>query len=303
MAKASGSKPRTGGDRREDRHGEQHDGDGIDQATEHEPDRHHDQQNAPGSGAGAEQETLAASVNPVIDKHARIELRAKQQQQQRTAGAADIEHHMPDFARLDALDDREDERADRADAGAFGRRAQAEPDRAQRAENQRDDQQRADEHGADRCFILDRESARRTRRRHPRRARLPSGKRACFADQLGLELRRDHHIDDHSAGREQPGNNAGQEQLADRQFGEHAPDDHQHRRRDQHSETGAAGDAAEREIAPIAVAPHFRIGDARERGGGRDAHAGDEAEQGIGRRWSRRQAAPAAIWLARLPSV
>ena len=49
--------------------------------------------------------------------------------------------------------------------------------------------------------------------------------------------------------------------------------------------------AAEREIAPIAIAAHFRIGDARERGGGGDAHAGDEAEQRIAQ--DRRDGEPA----------
>ena len=113
------------------------------------------------------------------------------------------------------------------------------------------------------------------------RARAPA-RGLRFADQFRLQLRRDHHVDDHAAGGEQAGDDAGEEQLADRQFGQHAPDDHQHRRRDQHAEAGAAGDAAEREIAPIAVAAHFRIGDARERSGGGDADAGDEAEQRIG---------------------
>ena len=70
-----------------------------------------------------------------------------------------------------------------------------------------------------------------------------------FADQLRLELGGDHDIGDHAARGEQARDDAGEEHLADRHFGQHAPDDHQHRRRDQHAEAGAAGDAAERELA------------------------------------------------------
>ena len=102
-----------------------------------------------------------------------------------------------------------------------------------------------------------------------------------FADQFRLELRCDHHIGDHAAGGEKSGDDAGQEELADRQFGQHAPDDHQDRWRYQHAKAGAAGDAAECKIAAVAEAPHFRIGDARECGGGGDADAGDESEQRI----------------------
>ena len=125
----------------------------FDQAAEHKPDADHDRKNAPGAGAGAEQEHLGGLGESGHRQHARIKLRAKQQQQQRTAGAADVEHHVPDFARLDALDDRQDERADRAHAGAFGRRADAEPDGSEHAGDQQDHQQRAEQQGAERLLV------------------------------------------------------------------------------------------------------------------------------------------------------
>ena len=177
------------------------------------------------------------------------------------------------------LIDRQDERADGADAGAFGRRADAEPDRAEHAGDQQDHQQRAEQHGADRLLV--------DRRRHGGRGadigadRAGRQRPAAFADQFGLQDGRDHDIDDHAGGGEQARDHAGEKHLADRNFGEHAPHDHQHRGRDQHAQAGAAGDRAEREIAPVAVAAHFRIGDARERRRRGDAHAGDEAEQRI----------------------
>jgi hypothetical protein len=52
------------------------------------------------------------------------------------------------------------------------------------------------------------------------------GETRTIAKQLGLQLGRNHHIDNHAAGREKPGDHARQEQLADRHFGQHAPHDH-----------------------------------------------------------------------------
>ena len=91
------------------------------------------------------------------------------------------------------------------------------------------------------------------------------------------------------AGDHQAGDHAGEENLADRFLGEDAPHDHQHARRDQHAEAGGAGDGAEREAAIVAMALHLRIGNARERRGAGDAHAGDEGKQRVAEHGGDRQ--------------
>jgi len=53
-------------------------------------------------------------------------------------------------------------------------------------------------------------------------------------------------------------NDAGDKELADRLFGQHTPDYHQYRRRDQHAQARAAGDAAQCEAAVVAVLLHLR---------------------------------------------
>ena len=73
-----------------DRHGEQHDANRIDQTAKHEPDSDHDRQDVPGAGTGAEQKTLGGFGESGHRQHARIKVRAKQQQQQRARGAANV---------------------------------------------------------------------------------------------------------------------------------------------------------------------------------------------------------------------
>ena len=69
--------------------------------------------------------------------------------------------------------------------------------------------------------------------------------------------------------------------MPDRLVREDRPHHHQQARRDQHAETGAAADQAERVGGIVAVAPHLRIGDGRERRGRRHARAGHESEDDV----------------------
>ena len=89
-----------------------------------------------------------------------------------------------------------------------------------------------------------------------------------------------HHVHHHG---EDAGDDAGDEQLADVLLGDQAVDREHGRRRDHDAERAAGRDHAGRERLRIAVAAHLRIGDARERRGGRDRRAADRGEAAAGR--------------------
>ena len=88
-------------------------------------------------------------------------------------------------------------------------------------------------------------------------------------------------VDDEQARQHQAWKDAGGEKLTDRLLGQNAPDDHQHRRRNKHAETARAGDGAERKALVIAVALHFRGGDARKGRRRGNADTGDERKQRV----------------------
>ena len=79
-----------------------------------------------------------------------------------------------------------------------------------------------------------------------------------------------------------PGNDAGDEQLADVLLGDDAVDREHGRRRQHGAERAAGGDHAGGEGLRIVVAAHLRIGDGRERGGGRHRRAGNRGKAGAG---------------------
>ena len=89
-----------------------------------------------------------------------------------------------------------------------------------------------------------------------------------------------HHV--HRGG-EHARQDAGDEQLADVLLGDDAVDREHGGRRQHGAERAAGGDHAGRERLRIAVAPHLRIGDGRERRRGRDRRAGDRGEAAAGR--------------------
>ena len=82
--------------------------------------------------------------------------------------------------------------------------------------------------------------------------------------------------------RQDAGQNAGCEQLADVGFGQHAVDHHDRRRRNENAEGTAAGDRASRQSIRIAELAHGGIGDLGHGGGGRDRRPADGAEAGAG---------------------
>ncbi len=83
-------------------------------------------------------------------------------------------------------------------------------------------------------------------------------------------------------GRDDAGNDAGDEQLADAGLGHDAVDHHDDRRRDQDAERAAGRDRAGGERVAVAVLAHRRIGHLGEGRGGRDRGAADRAEAGAG---------------------
>ena len=93
----------------------------------------------------------------------------------------------------------------------------------------------------------------------------------------------DHHHRHHVHRRgEQARNDAGDEELADVLLGDDAVD-REHRRRRQHgAERTAGGNHAGGEGLRIVVAAHLRIGDGRERRGGRHRRAGNRGKAGAG---------------------
>ncbi len=108
------------------------------------------------------------------------------------------------------------------------------------------------------------------------------------AARAGRQVARPRHADDrdgdhvHGDG-EDAGQDAGDEQLADVLLGDQ-PVDREHRRgRDHDAERAAGGDHAGGEGLRIAVAPHLRIGDLRERRRGRDRRAADRRKAAAGR--------------------
>ena len=98
----------------------------------------------------------------------------------------------------------------------------------------------------------------------------------------GVEPAADHDHDHVDGGGEQPGNDAGDQQLGDRDLGEHAVEHEQDARRDQRIERAAARDRAGGEPLVVAVLEHFRHRELRHRGGGGDARAGRRAEARAG---------------------
>ena len=84
-----------------------------------------------------------------------------------------------------------------------------------------------------------------------------------------------HHV--HRGG-EDAGADAGDEQFADVLLGDDAVHREHGRRRQHRAERAAGGDHADRERLRIAVTPHLRIGDGRERRRGRDRGAGNRRE-------------------------
>ena len=94
----------------------------------------------------------------------------------------------------------------------------------------------------------------------------------------------DQRDGDHVHGhRQQAGNDAGDEQLADVLLGDDAVD-REHGRRRQHGAQRAAGrDHAGGEGLRIAEAAHFRIGHGRKRRGGRHRRAADRGKAAAGR--------------------
>ena len=84
------------------------------------------------------------------------------------------------------------------------------------------------------------------------------------------------------AAAKQARNDAGDEQLADVLLGDDAVDREHGRRRQHGAKRAAGGDHAGSEGLRIVVAAHLRIGDGRERGGGRHRRAGDRGKAGAG---------------------
>ena len=91
-----------------------------------------------------------------------------------------------------------------------------------------------------------------------------------------------HDVADKQRHHNKARDDAGDEQLADRHLGQHAPDDHQHRRRNQHAQAGAAGNATQRELALVAEAAHFGVSNLGESRRSGNRHAGDKSKHGIG---------------------
>ena len=97
-----------------------------------------------------------------------------------------------------------------------------------------------------------------------------------------IEPAADHDHDHVGGGGEQPGNDAGNQQLGDRDLGEHAVEHEQDARRDQRIERAAACDRAAGEALVVAVLEHLRHRELRHRGGGGDAGTGRRTEARAG---------------------
>src|SRR3546814_17665094 len=69
-------------------------------------------------------------------------------------------------------------------------------------------------------------------------------------------------------GQQKPGDDAGDEQLDDRFFGQYAVDDHDDARRNQETERAGPGERPHREVAVVAPAGQLPIGRASGRGRG-----------------------------------
>ena len=82
---------------------------------------------------------------------------------------------------------------------------------------------------------------------------------------------------------QEPGQHAGEEQLADRLLGENGVDHHAGARRDQDAERAAGGDHAGGEAVAVAVAAHLRQRDLADGRRARDRGAGQRREPGAGR--------------------
>ncbi len=96
-------------------------------------------------------------------------------------------------------------------------------------------------------------------------------------------MRHDEDAGGIGEGQQHAGDDAGHEQAADRLLAEHAVEDEQQARRDQHAEHRRAGDDADRERRAVAVAQHLGHRDFGEDCGRGDADAGDGGEDRVGR--------------------
>ena len=172
------------------------------------------------------------------------------------------------------VSDADQERAGGADAAGLGRRKARQERQAVKPADHEDEQQHR------RPDVL-----------QARKALAPGGllTRRQEARTKPADQRDGQHVHGH---REDAGNDAGDEQLADVLLGDDAVD-REHGRRRQHGAQRAAGrDHAGGKGLRIAEAAHFRIGDRRERRGGRDRRAADRGKAAAGR--DRGNAEPAA---------
>ena len=146
------------------------------------------------------------------------------------ARAQDLPRHLPPH-------DADRGRNDDAEGGGFGRGGNAAVDGADHP----GDQQRQRPDAQQDVELL------------PQRGLRIDGRR-----EARIQLAADHNhrgVDDRS---QQTGNEAGEEQLADRLAGEDAVDDHQHTWRNQRAKSSGAGDGSRGQALVIAGAQHFR---------------------------------------------
>jgi hypothetical protein len=115
---------------------------------------------------------------------------------------------------------------------------------------------------------------------------------AARIDPVRPENSHQHDPDRKAQGKHDARDDPGNEEIADRAFGQNAVENEQQARRDQHAEHGRAGDDADGEARRIAVPKHLRDGHSREHRRRGNADAGDSREHRIGR--NRRNAETAA---------
>ena len=164
-----------------------------------------------------------------------------------------------------AVPDRQDQRAQRADAGGLGRGGEAGEDRAERRGDQEEQGNGAHHHLAQ--YDRQRMHALLERYRRP---------------ELRIEERAHHQIGDVDAGQQEPGPERGGVKVRDRDAEHRSHHDQHHRGRNQNAERAARGDGAGGEPAVVAGLDHDRRGhDAEHRHCGAD-DAGRHREHGRG---------------------
>ena len=159
-----------------------------------------------------------------------------------------------------ALQAGHDQGAEHADAGRFGGRGEAAIHRAQHAQ----DQEHRRSQFLDRGEILG----------HRRDPHLALGGR----HQRRLERGVDHDPGHEAAGQQEARDEAGGEQLGDRDIAQHAVDDHDVGGRDQKAQRARAGERADGDVLGIAALQQFGERDAADHLGRRRRRAGDGGE-------------------------